>query len=106
NSSLTMVCNVSDLQAGLTLMPEASASDGILDVLVASPATQAELTQLVSAALTNTGTPDSLVRRTGQRVTTDRGEEQLYQLDGDVEGRTEQLTFTVLPGALKLQLPL
>lgn len=105
DASLTMVCNVSDLQAGLTLVPEASANDGILDVLVASPADRVELTQMASAVITRTREPESLVRATGGRVLIELDSEQLYELDGDVIGKAERLDFEVLPGALSLRLP-
>lgn len=105
DSSLTMVCNVSDLQAGLRLAPGASAMDGILDVLVASPSGQTELAQLVAAVLSQSATPDTLELRTGRRVRIGLATEQLYQLDGDVEGTAGELDFEVLPGALRLRLP-
>ena len=105
DASLVMVGNVSDLQAGLTLMPDASAQDGVLDVLVASPKSQLELTQMVSAVLAQSKEPSTMDRRTGQRVSIELRNEELYQLDGDVIGETTQLAFKVLPSALKLRLP-
>lgn len=105
DASLAMVCNVSDLQAGLTLIPEATADDGLLDVLVASPQSQAELMQLMTAVLARTQTPDTLVHRTGRKVNIEVAEEQLFELDGDVQGMTSELNFEVMPGALRLRLP-
>lgn len=105
DASLVMVGNVSDLQAGLTLMPAASAVDGILDVLIASPKNQVELTQLVSAVVTQTKEPAFMDRRTGTRVRIELGNEELYQLDGDVIAKTTELAFTVLPAALQLRVP-
>ncbi|MCC2594558.1 phosphatase PAP2 family protein [Tessaracoccus sp. OS52] len=105
DASLTMVCNVSDLQAGLTLMPEASANDGILDVLVASPSNRVELTAMASAVLAQTSTPDTLRRETGRTVRIELADEQLYELDGDVIGKASELDFRVLAGALSLRLP-
>ncbi|MGV8846457.1 diacylglycerol kinase family protein [Tessaracoccus sp.] len=105
DASLVMVGNVSDLQAGLTLMPEASASDGVLDVLIASPKNQVELTQLVSAVLAQGREPATMERRTGTRVHIELDEEELYELDGDVIGKTTELSFTVLPSALRLRVP-
>ncbi len=105
DASLVMVGNVSDLQAGLTLMPAASASDGVLDVLIASPKNQVELTQMVSAVLAQSKEPSTMDRRTGERVRIQLHDEELYELDGDVIGKTTDLTFEVLPGALKLRVP-
>ncbi len=105
DASLVMVGNVSDLQAGLTLMPAASASDGVLDVLIASPRNQVELTQMVSAVLAQRKEPSTMVRRTGERVHIELREEELYELDGDVIGKTTDLTFEVLPAALHLKVP-
>lgn len=104
-SSLTMVCNVSDLQPGLTLAPAASACDGILDILVATPANQVELAALAAAVVAQAPTPSTLELLTGRTVQVRLATEQLYQLDGDVEGTTNQLDFQVLPGALHLRLP-
>ena len=105
DASLVMVGNVSDLQAGLTLMPEASAKDGVLDVLIASPKNQVELTQMVSAVLARSKDPSTIDRRTGTRVHIDLRDEELYELDGDVIGKTTELTFTVMPSALRLRVP-
>ncbi|MGO1489474.1 MAG: diacylglycerol kinase family protein [Arachnia sp.] len=105
HASLVMVGNVSDLQAGLTLMPAASASDGVLDVLIASPKNQVELTQMVSAVLAQSREPSTMDRRTGERVRIQLRDEELYELDGDVIGKTTDLTFEVLPGALQLRVP-
>jgi len=105
DASLVMVGNVSDLQAGLTLMPAASASDGVLDVLIASPKNQVELTQMVSAVLAQSREPSTMDRRTGERVRIQLRDEELYELDGDVIGKTTDLTFEVLPGALQLRVP-
>lgn len=104
-ASLVMVGNVSDLQAGLTLMPAASASDGVLDVLIASPRNQVELTQLVSAVLAQGREPATMDRRTGGRVHIQLGDKELYELDGDVIAETTELTFKVLPSALRLRVP-
>lgn len=105
SASLVMVGNVSDLQAGLTLMPDASASDGVLDVLIASPQNQVELTQMVSAVLAQSREPATMDRLTGKEVHIELREEELYELDGDVIGKTTDLVFTVLPSALKLRVP-
>ncbi len=105
DASLVMVGNVSDLQAGLTLMPDASSSDGVLDVLIASPKNQVELTQMVSAVLAQSKEPSTMDRRTGKRVHIQLQEEELYELDGDVIGKTTELTFEVLPSALQLKVP-
>ncbi len=105
DASLVMVGNVSDLQAGLTLMPAASASDGVLDVLIASPRNQVELTQMVSAVLAQRKEPSTMDRRTGERVRIQLRGEALYELDGDVIGKTTDLEFEVLPQAVRLRVP-
>ena len=104
-SSLTMVCNVSDLQPGLTLVPAASACDGILDVVIASPGNHVELAAMAAAVVAQTPAPSTLELLTGRNVQVRLATEQLYQLDGDVEGTTTQLDFQILPGALPLRLP-
>lgn len=105
DASLVMVGNVRDLQAGLTLMPEASASDGLLDILIASPKSQVELGQMVSAVLAQSREPSTMDRRTGERVHIQLGDDELYELDGDVIGTTTELSFEVLPAALNIRVP-
>ncbi len=105
DASLVMVGNVRDLQAGLTLMPEASASDGLLDVLIASPKNQMELGQMVSAVLAQRREPATMDRRTGERVHIQLGDNELYELDGDVIGDTTELSFQILPAALHIRVP-
>ncbi len=105
DASLVMVGNVRDLQAGLTLMPDASASDGLLDILIASPKSQVELGQMVSAVLAQSKEPSTMDRRTGERVHIQLADDELYELDGDVIGRTTELSFEVLPSALHIRIP-
>ena len=83
----------------------AVSSDGVLDVLIASPSNQLELTQMVSAVLAQSKEPSTMDRRTGRRVHIQLRDEELYELDGDVIGKTTELVFTVLPSALKLRVP-
>ena len=74
-------------------------------VAVATPANQVELSALAAAVVAQAPTPSTLELLTGRTVQVRLATEQLYQLDGDVEGTTTQLDFQVLPGALQLRLP-
>lgn len=104
-ASITMVCNVGSLYPGLTILPQAVASDGLLDVLIASPQNQAELTQLAAAVLSNSKPPSTLDQTTGKSVVIEVAQEQLYELDGDIGGKTKRIEFQIIPGAIQLQVP-
>jgi YegS/Rv2252/BmrU family lipid kinase len=104
-ASSVLIGNVGELQGGVTLLPGAEPDDGVLDLLVLTARGVAGWLAL---------TADVLLRRRRTRhvariafrdlhVLLDRP--QLWELDGEVIGRTRQLRVTVRPGALLVRVP-
>jgi diacylglycerol kinase family enzyme len=100
-----IVGNVGWLRGGLALLPDARPDDGMLDAVV-----------LTATGLTGwlAVTADLLLRRpdrgriyrtqfTKLQVTLDQ--EQPWELDGEIMGRTRQLTVVAQPGGLLLRMP-
>ncbi len=98
--------NVGALQGGLPLLPDAQPDDGRLDVVVLTARGVGSWLRVAAhVALRRPGVTDQVLRRTFRelRVETDRA--HLWQLDGEVMGRTRQLVITVRPGALLVRVP-
>jgi diacylglycerol kinase family enzyme len=99
-----LVGNVGQLEAGITLMPEASPDDGQLDVLVLKPRTARDWPALVWRILRHR--PDS-----GRQADIRRGKvvhicsptEVPVEFDGDFRGAATELRVEVLPSALVLR---
>lgn len=104
-ASLISIGNVGDLQGGLTVIPEASASDGLMDVMVASPTNQAEIAQMLAAVLARPDEIPHLSRHTAKVVELVFDEPTLFQIDGDVIGETRHLKAEMLHHAIELMLP-
>jgi diacylglycerol kinase family enzyme len=99
-----LVGNVGQLQAGITLMPDARPDDGQLDVLVLTPRTARDWPALVWRILRRR--PDSgrqaEIRR-GKVVHISTPVEVPVEFDGDFRGATTELRVEVLPSALVLR---
>jgi diacylglycerol kinase family enzyme len=101
-----IVGNVGTLQGGLTLLPDAQPDDGLLDVVVLTARGWGSWLALVlHLLLRRAGGSAQVTRRTFAelRIDTDRG--YLWELDGEVMGRTRQLVITIRPGTLLLRVP-
>jgi diacylglycerol kinase family enzyme len=101
-----LVGNVGHLQAGLTLLPAASPTDGVLDVAVLAPATWRDwpliLARIVLRRVARGGRTDVL---RGSRVDITCDRPLPLEFDGDLAGQTQSLTVAVLPGALVVCVP-
>lgn len=104
-TSLVSVGNVGDLQEGVRYMPDASAHDGKLDVLVATPHTTLDLAQMITDVLREAEDGPNIARYTGKKVRLQVPQGATCQIDGDVVGEIEDVTFEVRPGAVQLVLP-
>jgi len=105
SASMVSIGNVGDLQPGLTLLPGASASDGKLDVLVASPRHIGDVVEMIGGVLTQAKNEPRIDRFTGRSVRLETVEPALCQIDGDVVGEFRRLDFEVVPGAVHLAQP-
>jgi diacylglycerol kinase family enzyme len=99
-----LVGNVGQLEAGITLMPQASPDDGQLDVLVLKPRTARDWPALVWRILRRR--PDSGRQadiRRGKVVHISSPVEVPVEFDGDYRGAATELRVEVLPSALVLR---
>jgi diacylglycerol kinase family enzyme len=100
-----VVGNVGWLQGGMPLMPDAEPDDGWLDVLVLTAQGWAGWLALAAHVLTRRSASGRVARLTFRELHIDLDRAQLWELDGEVIGRTRQLVVTVRPGALVLRVP-
>ena len=105
DASLVSIGNVGDLQPGLTLLPGASASDGLLDVLVASPRHIGDLVEMIGGVLIQAKNEPRIDRFTGRSVRLETTSPALCQIDGDVIGEFRRLDFEIVPAAVQLARP-
>ena len=99
-----LVGNVGQLQAGVTLMPDASPDDGRLDVLVLAPRTVRDWPALVWRILRrrpDSGRQAEILR--GRSVSITSSVEVPVEFDGDFRGAATELRVEVLPAALTLR---
>ncbi len=104
-ASLVSVGNVGELQRGVAIMPDASARDGLLDVLVATPQNALDMAQMITDVLMEADDGPNIARYTGRRVRVEVEGSAKCQIDGDLVGEVAEVTFEVQPGAVQLVLP-
>lgn len=101
---MTLVGNVGRLQGGIELIPSASPTDGMLDVLVASGEGARGMARLASGIRRGAPTPGLQLLR-GRKVQVRLNRPVAFQLDGDSEGRTSSFCAEVMPAALLVMTP-
>jgi diacylglycerol kinase family enzyme len=105
-ASGVIVGNVGKLQGGLALLPEAQPDDGRLDLVVLTAwGWVGWLAVVLHVLLRHPGPTFQVVRRTFAELRIDTERAQLWEVDGEVMGRTRQLVITVQPGALVVRVP-
>ncbi len=104
-ASLVSVGNVGELQQGVSIIPDASAHDGKLDVLVATPHSTLDMAQMITDVLTEAKDGPNLARYSGGKLRLEIEGGAMCQIDGDVVGEVDDVTFQVRPGAVALVLP-
>ncbi|WP_296140748.1 bifunctional phosphatase PAP2/diacylglycerol kinase family protein [uncultured Tessaracoccus sp.] len=104
-ASLVSIGNVGELQEGVAIMPGASAHDGQLDVLVATPNTKLDMAQMITDVLFEAGDGPNIARWTGTRLRLEVPDGARCQIDGDVVGDVTDVTFSVRQGAVRLVCP-
>lgn len=105
---LIVLGNVGLLQAGIPLLPDADPTDGLMDVVVASPRTARDWVEVAGRVLTRRERDrpdDRLTRLTATRVEITVDPEDRYEFDGDPQGTCTRLVAEVEPGALAIKLP-
>ncbi len=98
--------NVGALQGGLPLLPDARPDDGQLDLVVLTARGLGSWLRVAAhVVLRRPGGTDLVLRRTFRELRVETGHAQLWELDGEVMGRTRQLVITVGPEALLMRVP-
>lgn len=105
DASLVSIGNVGELQKGVALMPEATASDGKLDVLVATPSSTLDVAQMISDVLTEVQDSPNITRYTGSKLIVRVRGGAAWQIDGDIVGRADEVTFETISDAVDLVIP-
>lgn len=100
-AAVILIGNVGLVTGNIELIPGADATDGVLDVLVASPRTPADWARLIAKVLTRRrGDDDRLDLAQGKRVRIESEQPDAYQVDGDTEGHCSVLEAEIMPSAL------
>jgi len=101
-----LVGNVGDVQGGMTVLTEAQADDGLLDVIILAPRTMRYWPLLVWQLLrrrAHEGEHAEVLRGESVQITVDR--DLPVEYDGDLDGEAAELTVQVRAGALRLCVP-
>jgi YegS/Rv2252/BmrU family lipid kinase len=105
-ASGVIVGNVGALQGGLQLLPDAQPDDGLLDVVVLTARGWAAWLAVAAHVLRRRSDATAqVIRRTCRELRIDTDRAHLWQLDGEVMGRTRQLVITIRPGELLVRVP-
>ena len=101
-----VIGNVGYLQAGIPLLPDAAIDDGVLDVVLVSPARFVSWVPLAFRVLSkNKRTDASLDRMTGRKVSIRAAVDTPRQLDGDAIGMGKELHAECIHGRLLVRVP-
>lgn len=102
-----LVANVGMLVAGLVLVPQAEADDGLLDVLVVDPVSPVDWIRTTAGIITRTGADSdpSRIRFRGRRVRIATDRVRRRQIDGDLVTPGSGLEVAVRPGTLVVRTP-
>jgi YegS/Rv2252/BmrU family lipid kinase len=101
-----LVGNVGQLEANITLLPDAVPDDGTLDVIVLAPRTPLDWPVLAGRILgrrSASGRQADILRGRRVRIAAERSVP--FEFDGDYVGERSELDVEVLPGALLLRCP-
>ncbi len=103
SAMFALVGNVGTLQAGIQIFPDASPTDGLLDLLIASPNGVSDWAK-VATGIVGGAEVEPLEYAQGKRVVVESETAVPYQLDGDAEGETKRLEAEVVPDGLTVML--
>jgi len=106
SAACVLVGNIGTLKAGVAAFPDASPTDGVLDVGVVTASGLREWSDVLVHTLRRrpARSPHTTVGR-GTSIEVRLDAPHRYQLDGGMKGTTERMTFSVRPGALTLCAP-
>jgi YegS/Rv2252/BmrU family lipid kinase len=104
-ATTVLIGNVGALQGGVLLLPGAEPDDGVLDLLVLTARGLAGWLALTSDVLLRRRRTRHVARIAFRDLHVVLDRPRLWELDGEVIGRTRQLRVSVRPGALLVRVP-
>ena len=100
-----VVGNVGALQGGLALLPGAEPDDGMLDLMVLTARGWSAWLALAADVMLRRTRTGRVVRSEFRELRVQLDRPQLWELDGEVMGRTRELVVVVQPGQLLVRVP-
>lgn len=104
-AAMVLVANVGQLTGGITMVPDARADDGRLDLVVAQPRRPADWVTMAGRVVGGLSDAQGVQRRQGRRVLIETEDPVEFQIDGDTVGRHTRAEASVEPGALTVLVP-
>ena len=101
---MALMGNVGTITAGMTLFPRAAPTDGMVDLLLASPGKVVDWARLGAQILTGQEMEGFTLTR-ARRVLIETDRPVPFELDGDTAGSTRTLRAEVDHGALRIVVP-
>lgn len=103
-TAMVLVGNCGSVTGGLEVFPDASPTDGILDVAVLTAENARDWARLLWRLLRDKPQPPELVKRfTGTTIEVDLDRPTPYELDGEDRDEVQHLSFSIEPGALEVR---
>jgi diacylglycerol kinase family enzyme len=103
-TAMVLVGNCGSVTGGLEVFPDASPTDGVLDVAVLTAENAREWVALLWRLVRNKPQPAELVKRfTGTEIQVDLNRPAPYELDGEDRDEVQHLSFSIEPGALEVR---
>lgn len=103
-TTMVLVGNCGSVTGGLEVFPDASPTDGILDVAVLTAEKARDWAGLLWRLVRNKPQPPELVKRfTGTAIEVELEKPAPYELDGEDRGEVQRLSFSIEPGALQVR---
>jgi len=105
-ASNVLVGNVGTIAGGITVFPDASASDGKLEIGVVTAKTPWQWLRVFTRAAIGRVTRSPYVQKTtGKKISIRLDRKSPYELDGGARPRTKRIKVRVEPGALRVCAP-
>ena len=101
---MALLGNVGTITGGMTIFPQATPDDGLVDLLLTGPNRIADWAK-VGAGLLIGQDVDGLSHHQARRLTLTTPEPVPFELDGDPVGQTRRLVAEVEPAALRVVVP-
>ncbi|HEY3006823.1 MAG TPA: phosphatase PAP2 family protein [Micromonosporaceae bacterium] len=105
DARMVLIGNVGRLQGGVSLLPDASPTDGMLDVALLMPPRRRDWMPLAWALLRRRPTPPTMETFQAKHIEITSDHEQPRELDGDLIEPSHTMIATVQPAALWMCVP-